>query len=51
MVALQTARPWSPRPQIEPRTFMEKGQWRVVSNGSAGCFGGWELVYPAPRSA
>jgi predicted amidohydrolase len=22
----------------------------VTSNGSAGCYGGWELVYPAPRA-
>ena len=51
MIQLQTVRPWAPRPQIQPETRREKGgALRIVSNGSEGCYGGWELVYPAPRT-
>ena len=51
MIPLAVARPWALRPQIEPKVSREKdGALRIDSNGSAGCYGGWELVYPAPRS-
>ncbi|MEW6356083.1 MAG: carbon-nitrogen hydrolase family protein [Planctomycetota bacterium] len=43
------ARPWSPRPQIAPTTRRDGKEWVVASNGSAGCYGGWEVLYPAPK--
>lgn len=43
-------RPWAPRPAIAPRTSGALGAALAIeSNGSAGCYGGWELVYPAGR--
>ncbi len=48
MIRRRQTRPWSPRPQVAPKTRVERsGDLRIDSNGSPGCFGGWELVYPA----
>lgn len=45
------ARPWAPRAEIAPRTHKTSdGMLVAVSNGSDGCYGGWDLVYPTPRS-
>lgn len=49
MIRLESARAWAPRPQIEPKTSRRADVFEVTSNGSPGCYGGWELVYPAPR--
>lgn len=42
--------PWSPRPALAPRVQREVKALTVTSNGSEGCYGGWELRYQAPRS-
>lgn len=47
-MSMQTARPWAPRAALMPATAERDGAYTVASNGSAGCYGGWELVYPAP---
>ncbi|MGI6541508.1 MAG: carbon-nitrogen hydrolase family protein [Limnochordia bacterium] len=42
--------PWAPREQIAPIcSGSPSTTLRVASNGSAGCYGGWELRYPADR--
>lgn len=41
------AAPWVCRPEIAPRVWREEGALGVESNGSEGCYGGWELVYEA----
>ena len=48
-IRLKHARPWAPRRAIAPRTCAEKGTFVVAGNGSPGCYGGWDLAYPAPR--
>ena len=50
MIRMKTARNWSPRPALCPKTRREKGEFVVTSNGSEGCYGGWELVYPAGKA-
>lgn len=47
---LKESRAWAPRPAIAPYTRKEGREWVVASNGSAGCYGGWEAVYPAPKA-
>lgn len=43
--------PWSPRADISAVCAQgPDGGFTVGSNGSPGCYGGWELTYPAPRS-
>ncbi|OGG52263.1 MAG: hypothetical protein A3F84_09100 [Candidatus Handelsmanbacteria bacterium RIFCSPLOWO2_12_FULL_64_10] len=44
------SRAWAPRPAIAPKTRREDGEWVVASNGSEGCYGGWEVLYPAPKA-
>ncbi len=40
--------PWAARPQVAPQlTGSPETVLRVESNGSRGCFGGWEVFYPA----
>ena len=40
-------RAWSPRPELAPRTRGDLETGLVLeSNGSPGCYGGWEIVYP-----
>jgi N-carbamoylputrescine amidase len=46
---LNDARSWSPRPGIAPKTSREGEDFIVTSNGSEGCYGGWEVLYPAPK--
>ena len=47
---LKSARPWSPRKAICPRTCRDGKEFVVASNGSEGCYGGWELQYPAGKA-
>ena len=47
---LKASRTWSPRAAICPKTTREGDALIVASNGSEGCYGGWELVYPAVRA-
>lgn len=42
------AHPWSPRPQLMPGVTRAGDGFVVTSNGSEGCYGGWELAYPLP---
>lgn len=43
--------PWAPRVEIAPVTVKARdGRLIAASNGSAGCYGGWDLEYPAPSS-
>jgi len=45
------ARPWAPRQEIAPVTRKgPHGELVAASNGSAGCYGGWDVVYPVPPS-
>ncbi|HET7560101.1 MAG TPA: carbon-nitrogen hydrolase family protein [Limnochordia bacterium] len=47
-IAPRSARPWAPRPEVAARCSGSLEQALVVeSNGSSGCIGGWELLYPA----
>lgn len=48
---LLSARPWAPRAAIAPRAATpSQGRYEAASNGSAGCYGGWDLVFEAPAS-
>jgi predicted amidohydrolase len=47
-LALAEARPWICRPEIAPRVWREGDALACESNGSEGCYGGWELVFRAP---
>lgn len=48
---LQASVSWAPRDEIAPvATRGEDGAFVVASNGSEGCYGGWNLSYPAPDS-
>jgi len=49
-LSLRSARPWAPRPGIAPSTRCEDDEWIVASNGSPGCYGGWDLVYPSLKA-
>lgn len=41
-------RPWSPRSALAPKVSGSADTTLVVeSNGSPGCYGGWEVIYPA----
>ena len=44
-IALKEVRQWKVRDAITPKISHEEGRLMVTSNGSAGCYGGWELVY------
>jgi len=44
------ARAWAPRPGIAPKTSRNGKDFIVTSNGSAGCYGGWDVIYPAPKA-
>ena len=48
-IPMQSSVPWSPRQAICPRTRRDRGAFVVASNGSAGCYGGWDLVYRAVK--
>lgn len=43
--------PWAPRGEIAPQTEKLDAAYSVRSNGSAGCYGGWEISYPVPVGA
>jgi hypothetical protein len=44
----KSAQLWSPRPPLAPRVSREGEALVVASNGSEGCYGGWELKYALP---
>ena len=44
---MKVSRAWAPRADIAPETARGDGTYTITSNGSAGCYGGWDLVYPA----
>jgi len=44
----KSARPWSPRPPLAPKVSRAGEGFVVASNGSEGCYGGWELAYALP---
>ncbi len=48
-IALKEVRQWKVRDGITPKISHDEaggeGRLMVTSNGSAGCYGGWELVY------
>jgi predicted amidohydrolase len=46
--ALTEARPWVCRPEIAPLIRRDGEALVCESNGSDGCYGGWELVFRAP---
>ena len=48
-IRLKAAQPWAPRKTIGPRTGRDDTSFTVASNGSEGCYGGWDLIYPAVR--
>jgi len=49
---LRHAAAWSPRPALSPLTSQPApGAYAAQSNGSPGCYGGWDLVFPAPETA
>lgn len=48
-IPMQAARPWAPRSALMPTTEKRGDAYVVASNGSAGCYGGWDLVFHAPR--
>jgi predicted amidohydrolase len=48
---LAAARPWVCRPEIAPYVGREENGLRCESNGSEGCYGGWELVFRGPWPA
>lgn len=50
VVRMKAARAWSPRPAIRPVTSRDGDDLVVTSNGSPGCYGGWELVYPVVKA-
>jgi predicted amidohydrolase len=46
---LRESKAWAPRRALAPETSRsEAGVFAVRSNGSAGCYGGWDLVFAAP---
>jgi len=48
---LLKASAWAPRSAIAPEaTAPVPGSFRAAANGSAGCYGGWDLVFEAPHS-
>ena len=50
-LVLKRTRKWAPRENIAPKmTKTRDGVLRVASNGSEGCYGGWELLYPAAKA-
>ena len=49
-IALKASQPWSPRPAICPKVRRDADEFVVASNGSTGCYGGWELMYPAAKA-
>ena len=48
---LAEARPWVCRPEIAPHVRREGDGLCCESNGSEGCYGGWELVFRGPWPA
>ncbi|MBN1672964.1 MAG: carbon-nitrogen hydrolase family protein [Kiritimatiellae bacterium] len=49
-IPLTRTRTWAPRRAIAPKTRRQGGDLIVTSNGSAGCYGGWEALFRAPRA-
>jgi predicted amidohydrolase len=48
---LRESRAWAPRSAIAPETSAPTADAFVArSNGSAGCYGGWDLVFAAPST-
>ena len=41
---------WSPRAPLAPKVRQDGEAYVVVSNGSEGCYGGWEFKYPLPQT-
>jgi predicted amidohydrolase len=50
-VALRDAVPWVVRDAIAPRVWREGESCWLESNGSEGCYGGWELRFPVEAAA
>jgi len=50
LLAFTDARPWSPRPLLMPKLSRDGEAFIVTSNGSEGCYGGWELAHPLPAT-
>ncbi|MDH7568557.1 MAG: hypothetical protein QHJ73_03085, partial [Armatimonadota bacterium] len=48
LLSPQSYAAWAPRDEIAPRVRREEDAFVVTSNGSAGCYGGWEIAYPLP---
>jgi predicted amidohydrolase len=46
----QSCQPWSPRPALAPEARRDGAGFVITSNGSEGCYGGWDLSYPAPKT-
>lgn len=49
-IRIQKTRPWAPRDAISPKMRRAGEEFIVTSNGSEGCYGGWELHYPAGKA-
>ncbi|MBM4046246.1 MAG: carbon-nitrogen hydrolase family protein [Planctomycetes bacterium] len=49
-ITLKSCKHWAPREAIAPKARRDKDGFVVASNGSEGCYGGWELAYPLPKS-
>ena len=50
-LVLKKASKWAPRQNIAPEMARTRdGGFRAASNGSEGCYGGWELLYPAGKA-
>ncbi|MBM4079644.1 MAG: carbon-nitrogen hydrolase family protein, partial [Planctomycetes bacterium] len=49
-ITVKSCKPWAPREAIAPKARRDKDGFVVASNGSEGCYGGWELAYPLPKS-
>lgn len=48
-IKLKRAATWAPRQDIAPKTHHDRGDFIVTGNGSAGCYGGYHLIYAAPK--
>lgn len=50
VLPLGSAVAWAPRDVIAPTVARDEDGFVVRSNGSAGCYGGWDLLYPLPAT-
>ncbi|MBT3375798.1 MAG: carbon-nitrogen hydrolase family protein [Lentisphaerae bacterium] len=45
------ATPWAPRAEIAPQSReLQPGVYETCSNGSTGCYGGWDITFTPPES-